>query len=96
MPKKIHGLSSLIEFCLTFYYCLLQEAINKLQDRCGEHEAYQENFTDCSNWINTLQRRLQVCANMAGDKDDVEDRLIKLQVGKIRDDDDSISCIIFT
>ncbi|KAJ8309205.1 hypothetical protein KUTeg_014079 [Tegillarca granosa] len=55
------------------------EAINKLQDRCGEHEAYQENFTDCSNWINTLQRRLQVCANMAGDKDDVEDRLIKLQ-----------------
>lgn len=74
-------MSSIDKIYLTFRCCLLQEAINKLQDRCGEHEAYQENFTDCSNWINTLQRRLQVCANMAGDKDDVEDRLIKLQVG---------------
>lgn len=30
--------------------------------------------------MNTLARRLQVCADMAGDKHDVEDRLAKLQV----------------
>lgn len=54
--------------------------IHKLQDNVHEHEAYNENFSECAEWVNTLARRLQVCADMAGDKHDVEDRLAKLQV----------------
>lgn len=58
----------------------LQDLIHKLQDNVHEHEAYNENFSECAEWVNTLARRLQVCADMAGDKHDVEDRLAKLQV----------------
>ena len=35
--------------------------------------------TECNEWVDTLNRRLQVCGDMAGDKQDVEDRLTKLQ-----------------
>lgn len=58
----------------------LKDLIHKLQDNVHEHEAYNENFSECAEWVNTLARRLQVCADMAGDKHDVEDRLAKLQV----------------
>jgi hypothetical protein len=54
--------------------------IGKLRGNVVEHETYQENFNECSEWLGTLLQRLQICADMAGDKHDVEDRLSKLQV----------------
>ncbi|KAK3090120.1 hypothetical protein FSP39_009339 [Pinctada imbricata] len=42
----------------------LRDLIHKLQDHAREHEAYNENFSECAEWVNTLARRLQVCADM--------------------------------
>ena len=56
----------------------VEDRLMKLQVRY--HGLYNENFSECAEWVNTLARRLHVCADMAGDKHDVEDRLMKLQV----------------
>ncbi|KAL5008450.1 hypothetical protein ScPMuIL_014031 [Solemya velum] len=56
-----------------------KEVSGRWQDYVAEHQEYEANHSQCIEWISTLQKRLQVCADMAGDKQDVEDRLIKLQ-----------------
>lgn len=70
---------SISKFCIT-KYIFLQDLISKLRNCVVDHETYQENFNECAEWLGTLTQRLQVCAEMAGDKHDVEDRLSKLQV----------------
>ena len=45
-----------------------------------EHQAFSASHAQCMTWVDTLRRRLQVCADLAGDKQDVEDRTLKLQV----------------
>lgn len=69
--------------------------IHKLQDNVHEHEAYNENFSECAEWVNTLARRLQVCADMAGDKHDVEDRLAKLQVLQLLNTKHLCNCLLY-
>lgn len=69
--------------------------IHKLQDNVHEHEAYNENFSECAEWVNTLARRLQVCADMAGDKHDVEDRLAKLQVLQQQNTKHMCNCLLY-
>lgn len=54
--------------------------IGRWQEFAEDHAVYQNNYTQCIEWVATLRKRLQVCADLAGDKQDVEDRLIKLQV----------------
>lgn len=45
--------------------------------------------------MNTLARRLQVCADMAGDKHDVEDRLAKLQVLQQQNATHLCNCLLY-
>ena len=45
-----------------------------------DHSVYQNNYAQCGEWVATLRKRLQICGDLAGDKQDVEDRIIKLQV----------------
>lgn len=61
------------------YIFCFQEQINRWSDYVREHQSYATNYSECIEWVETLQRRQQVCADMAGDRQDVEDRLIKLQ-----------------
>lgn len=53
-----------------------------------DHSVYHNNYAQCSEWVATLRKRLQICGDLAGDKHDVEDRLVKLHVG--------VSCSILT
>ena len=58
---------------------LLQDVIGRWQEFVEDHGIYQNNYGQCVEWVATLHKRLQVCGDLAGDKQDVEDRLIKLQ-----------------
>ncbi|KAH9507324.1 hypothetical protein Btru_056910, partial [Bulinus truncatus] len=58
---------------------LAKETIAKWADYVEEHEVFEENYTQCMEWVDTLRKRLQVCSDLAGDKQDVEDRMLKLQ-----------------
>lgn len=59
--------------------------IVKWQDYVKEHRAFSENHRNCLAWIDTMRKRLQVCGDLAGDRQDVEDRMQKLQVRNIVD-----------
>ncbi|XP_076463750.1 muscle-specific protein 300 kDa-like isoform X7 [Babylonia areolata] len=56
-----------------------RDVIGRWQEFVDDHMTYQNNYTKCAEWVATLQKRLKVCGDLAGDKQDVEDRLIKLQ-----------------
>lgn len=60
---------------------VLQDVIGRWQEFVEDHAVYQNNYAQCVEWVATLRKRLQICGDLAGDKQDVEDRLIKLQVG---------------
>lgn len=60
--------------------CIFQDVITKWEDYVEEHQGFQIGMAQSMEWVDTLRRRLQVCADLAGDKQDVEDRLTKLQV----------------
>lgn len=60
--------------------CCIQEVTNQWEEFVEDHLVYQNSYSHCLEWVATLRKRLQVCADLAGDKQDVEDRLIKLQV----------------
>ncbi|XP_041353316.1 nesprin-1-like isoform X4 [Gigantopelta aegis] len=57
----------------------IKDAICKCQDMADEHQGYQTNYSQAMDWVSTLRKRLQVCADLVGDRQDVEDRLAKLQ-----------------
>ena len=59
---------------------VLQDVIGRWQEFVEDHAVYQNNQAQCVEWVATLRKRLQICGDLAGDKQDVEDRLIKLQV----------------
>ncbi|KAK0046935.1 nesprin-1, partial [Biomphalaria pfeifferi] len=58
---------------------LARETIAKWEDYVEEHKVFEENYTQCIEWVDTLRKRLQVCSDLAGDKQDVEERIFKLQ-----------------
>ncbi|GFO48198.1 nesprin-1, partial [Plakobranchus ocellatus] len=58
---------------------LARDVILKWEDYVEEHQAFSTAHTQCMTWVDTLRRRLQVCSDLAGDKQDVEDRTLKLQ-----------------
>ncbi|XP_025103982.1 nesprin-1-like isoform X4 [Pomacea canaliculata] len=58
---------------------LAREVTNQWEEFVEDHLVYQNSYSHCLEWVATLRKRLQVCADLAGDKQDVEDRLIKLQ-----------------
>ena len=45
-----------------------------------DHLLYQNNYDKCSDWISTLSQRLPSCGTLSGDKQDVEDSLVKVHV----------------
>ena len=57
-----------------------QDVILRWEDYVEDHQAFSASHAQCMNWVDTLRRRLQACADLAGDKQDVEDRTLKLQV----------------
>ncbi|KAK6181528.1 hypothetical protein SNE40_009363 [Patella caerulea] len=67
----------------------LQDLIGKWEEMSDEHGRYEENYQACAEWLNTLQKRTDVCADLAGDKHDVEDRLVRLQQLAAEKDDDA-------
>ena len=69
-----------MEICDQSVCCWMQEVIGRWQEFVEDHMVYQNNYTKCKEWVATLRKRMEVCRDMAGDKHDVEDRLIKLQV----------------
>ena len=62
------------------HFVRCQDIILKWEDYVEEHQAFSASHAQCMTWVDTLRRRLQVCADLAGDKQDVEDRTLKLQV----------------
>ncbi|XP_076442566.1 muscle-specific protein 300 kDa-like isoform X3 [Babylonia areolata] len=56
-----------------------RDVIGRWQEFVEDHTVYQNNYAQCAEWVATLRKRLQICGDLAGDKQDVEDRLIKLQ-----------------
>ncbi|CAL1544282.1 unnamed protein product [Lymnaea stagnalis] len=58
---------------------LAKDTIAKWEDYVEEHQAFKTNHEQCMEWVETLRKRLHVCADLAGDKQDVEDRMLKLQ-----------------
>lgn len=56
-----------------------QDVIVRWTDYVKEHRGFQENYDRSVEWVHTLRKRLQVCEDLAGDKQDVEDRMSKLQ-----------------
>ncbi|XP_035824390.1 nesprin-1 [Aplysia californica] len=58
---------------------LAKDVIRKWEEYVEEHQTFQQSHGQCMDAVDTLRRRLQVCADLAGDKQDVEDRMIKLQ-----------------
>lgn len=45
-----------------------------------EHEQYDASYNECSHWLNDLQRRLTRCSDALGDRHDIENMHMKLQV----------------
>nr|KAG5692778.1 hypothetical protein BaRGS_009394 [Batillaria attramentaria] len=58
---------------------MARDVIGRWQEFVEDHTIYQNNYAQCVEWVATLRKRLQICGDLAGDKQDVEDRLIKLQ-----------------
>ncbi|ESO86156.1 hypothetical protein LOTGIDRAFT_167389 [Lottia gigantea] len=56
----------------------LKDLIGKWEELCEEHQVYEGNYEECAEWLNTLQKRTDICSDLAGDKHDVEDRLVRL------------------
>ncbi|KAL8590280.1 hypothetical protein ACOMHN_006396 [Nucella lapillus] len=56
-----------------------KDVIGRWQEFVDDHVAYQNNYTQCSEWVAALQKRLQICGDLAGDRQDVEERVAKLQ-----------------
>ena len=46
-----------------------------------EHQGFHSAHRQCMDQVETLRRRLAVCGDLAGDRQDVQDRMAKLQVG---------------
>ena len=59
---------------------VLQDVIGRWEEFVEDHTVYHNNYAQCAEWVATLRKRLQICGDLAGDRQDVEDRQVKLQV----------------
>ena len=61
----------------------MQELIAKWEEFVREHNAYLTAYESSSKAVDELQRRLEDCADTAGDKQIIEDKLVRVQVGHV-------------
>ncbi|KAK7104412.1 hypothetical protein V1264_019133 [Littorina saxatilis] len=86
MASQVHGsdarLSNYSSQLVSKYEALkgtARDVIGRWEEFVEDHSVYHNNYAQCSEWVATLRKRLQICGDLAGDKHDVEDRLVKLQ-----------------
>ncbi|CAG5128719.1 unnamed protein product, partial [Candidula unifasciata] len=56
-----------------------RDVIIKWEDFVEEHCAFSDNYKHCVEWIDTLRSRLNICGELAYDKQELEAHLVQLQ-----------------
>ena len=59
---------------------LLQEMVLRLESSVVQHEEYKTAYSDTVSWISHQKSTLQRLGDSSGDKEDVEDKLQRVQV----------------
>lgn len=62
-----------------FVYC--QAQVRHAESGVEQHQAYQDAVQGCRDWMSAARDRLAVCAEAGGDRQSLQNRLDRLQVG---------------
>ena len=46
----------------------------------ADHQQYNDAYNQCIEWLNTIREKLSLCADIAGDRHTIQNRLDKIQV----------------
>ena len=66
--------------CLFIMFIFLQEMVLRLESSVVQHEEYKTAYSDTVSWISHQKSTLQRLGDSSGDKEDVEDKLQRVQV----------------
>ena len=47
----------------------------------ADHQQYNDSYNQCIEWLNSIREKLSLCADIAGDRHTIQNRLDKIQVG---------------
>ncbi|KAH3846187.1 muscle-specific protein 300 kDa-like isoform X2 [Dreissena polymorpha] len=78
VDSRLVNYSSQLNFRYETLRTNLQSAVIRWQNYVHEHQAYSTNYTKCTERLDTIQHRLEACAEMTDDRVDIEDGLRKL------------------
>lgn len=61
----------------------LQEHVHDFEQFVADHQQYNDAYNSCVEWLNNIQEKLFVCADVAGDRHTIQSRLDKIQVEQL-------------
>ena len=57
-----------------------QERVQQYEGFVADHQQYNDAYNQCIEWLNTIREKLSLCADIAGDRHTIQNRLDKIQV----------------
>lgn len=60
----------------------VKENLKKCEQNVADHKLYRDRHTDCSQWLVKARKKFGQSADTSGNRNDLEDRLEKIQVMK--------------
>lgn len=62
---------------------LFQERVTQYEGFVADHQQYNDAYNQCIEWLNSIREKLSLCADIAGDRHTIQNRLDKIQVTEV-------------
>lgn len=62
----------------------MQELLRRWEQYATDHQLYDDQLTQCKEWLKDLADRLASCTSLEGDKFALQNKLTKTQVSETR------------
>ena len=71
-----------------------QAHVRQAEGGVEQHQAYQDSLQGCRDWMSAARDRLAVCAEASGDRQSLQNRLDRLQVGAVSCASGHFTCVV--